>query len=83
MGLMRLGSTVEGGPAAAPASRASGKGSCCEVEGEGRGGICAGVILELLPFLSSISKPLLESKISCVISLFLEQNSIVVKTAYS
>lgn len=36
MGLMRLGSTVEGGPAAAPASRASGKGSCCGRGGEGR-----------------------------------------------
>lgn len=37
--------------------------------------MCGAVILELLLFLDSISKPLRESKINCVISLFLEQKA--------
>lgn len=36
---------------------------------EGRGGVYGGVILEFLRFLSSISKPRLESKITCYFSV--------------
>lgn len=45
-------------------------------------GACGELILEFLLFLSSISKPLLKSKISCDTSLFLEQNSRVFLRIY-
>lgn len=74
MGLMGLGYPVEGGPTQVPTSRATSKGGCWEV-------VC--VMLEWLLLLSGILKPLLEFKIGCVFSLFLKQNSIVVKTVCS
>lgn len=81
MALMRLGPSVGGGAALAPASKAPGKEAA--LKWLGRAGLCGGIVLEMLLLLSSISKPLLESKLTGVISLFLQQNSIMVKTAYS
>lgn len=52
---MRLGSTVEGGPAPAPASKVTSRGGCCEVE-EGAGAVCDGALFELLLLLSTIFK---------------------------
>ena len=68
---MRLGSTVEGGPAPAPASKVTSKGGCCEVE-EGAGQFGMELFLSCCFYFPVFSKPLLESKIGCVISLFLE-----------
>lgn len=88
MGLMRLGFTVEEGqtrgcrerqllPARPPAQKAA-------VEWERRGGArLVGASVWSPGFHFPVFQSLPESKIGCVISVFLEQNIVVVKTAYS